>query len=394
MNRAWLALGAGGLAQAVLFAARPMTTYRALELGADEFVVGAVAAAFGLAPIGLAIPVGRGIDRGHELRLLRAGAVVTALAVVGLIAGTTLWHLVVANLLLGGGIVTTAVSAQGLLARFAADAELDGIFAGFTIAASIGQVIGPIAASTVADGGANVSDARLGLVVALLFAASGVALTVVARASPGAGPSLTPDNSPDPTPIVTLMRSPGILRPIVASLALLAALDVFTAFLPLVAERRQVGVSAVGVLLGARGIASIASRVFVARLTLRLGRAPVLALSMLASALLLVVLPFMTTFAAMFVVTVMLGASLGFGQPLTMSLVAASVSSSIRATALSLRMTCNRIGQLAVPLGAGAMSVAFGLPGAFALVGGLLGAAAAGLRVPHGRHRPGGEGAT
>ena len=52
-----------GVAQAAVYIARPMTSYRLLGLGAGARAVGLVAAAFALLPLFVAIPLGRFADR-------------------------------------------------------------------------------------------------------------------------------------------------------------------------------------------------------------------------------------------------------------------------------------------------------------------------------------------
>lgn len=75
----------------------------------------------------------------------------------------------------------------------------------------------------------------------------------------------------------------------VASLSLLAMIDILTAFLPLVGEEAGVAPSVVGVLLGVRGLASIASRLLLPLLSGRFSRRALLIASLLASGLALIV---------------------------------------------------------------------------------------------------------
>jgi hypothetical protein len=47
------------LTQAAMFLARPVTSYRALALGADERVIGLITASFAVVPLLVAVPLGR-----------------------------------------------------------------------------------------------------------------------------------------------------------------------------------------------------------------------------------------------------------------------------------------------------------------------------------------------
>ena len=59
---------------------------------------------------------------------------------------------------------------------------------------------------------------------------------------------------------------------------------------------------------------------------------------------------------ALLALAVVVGAGLGFGQPLSMTLVVQLVPENARATALAVRLTGNRLGQGAAPAAAGAIA--------------------------------------
>ena len=71
------------------------------------------------------------------------------------------------------------------------------------------------------------------------------------------------------------------------------------------------------------------------------------------------------------------GFFLGIGQPLTMTLTVRAAPVSARSTALALRLLAHRLGQVAVPTGAGLVAGATGAAGALWLAGGLLAGSAA-----------------
>jgi MFS family permease len=82
------------------------------------------------------------------------------------------------------------------------------------------------------------------------------------------------------------------------------------------------------------------------------------------------------------------GAGLGFGQPLSMTIVVQLVPESARATALAVRLTGNRVGQVAAPAAAGVIAGNAGASSVFWLMSGVL--VASGLAV----RRPGDRNAT
>ena len=68
------------LLQAITFVLRPMTSYRAIELGAPVFWLGALSACFALVPLLVAIPSGRATDRFGERLVMVAGATVMTIS--------------------------------------------------------------------------------------------------------------------------------------------------------------------------------------------------------------------------------------------------------------------------------------------------------------------------
>jgi hypothetical protein len=92
-----------------------------------------------------------------------------------------------------------------------------------------------------------------------------------------------------------------------------------------------------------------------------------LGVSMAVSAAALAALPFVGAVPLVALLMAAAGAGLGIGQPLTMSWVASLAPSGARATALSVRLMGNRVGQVALPMVVGTVA-------AFAGAGGVLGA--------------------
>ena len=84
---------------------------------------------------------------------------------------------------------------------------------------------------------------------------------------------------------------------------------------------------------------------------------------------------------ALAVLSVVAGFGMGFGQPLSMTLVVQLVPVHARSTALAVRLTGNRIGQVATPAAAGAVAGNAGARSVFWLLGGLLVASALAIRT-------------
>ena len=173
-----------------------------------------------------------------------------------------------------------------------------------------------------------------------------------------------------------MLRMPGVPAGIFASLAVLSCVDVFTAYLPVLGERRGISPGIVGALLALRAATSIASRLGITTIVRQVGRTRLIALSALISAGALVgITATRDVFVIAFLIAIA-GFTLGFGQPLTMTMIVQLVPVQARATALGLRLTGNRIGQAATPAAAGALAGSSGVTAVFWLLGGILVASA------------------
>jgi MFS family permease len=375
----WLARVLAGvvLTQAALYLARPVTSYRALALGADARAVGLITAAFALVPLVVAVPLGRASDRWRPGWLLTGGIALGALACALLGLAGSLPGLALASAVLGLGHLALTLAGQSLIARQSGDARHDRDFGLYAAAASAGQLVGPAVAGIVLGGaGRSLEDATT---AGFLVAAGLMALAVptslgtdrLGRAGRSRGRS-----EGRPLRAGELIGARGVPAGMFASLAILSTVDVLTAYLPVLGTQRGIPPAVVGGLLSLRAAASILSRVLIPWMVGRLGRVRLLAASAAGSALLTAALPLAGGTAGLAVLLAAAGFLLGIGQPLTMSMVVQAVPEDTRGTALAIRLTGNRFGQVATPAAAGLVAGAAGVAAAFFLLGGLLGLAA------------------
>jgi MFS family permease len=388
----WLARVLAGvvLTQAALYLARPVTSYRALALGADARAVGLITAAFALVPLVVAVPLGRASDRWRPGWLLTGGIAVGALACALLGLATSLPGLALASAVLGLGHLALTLAGQSLIARQSGDALHDRDFGLYAAAASSGQLIGPaLAGIALSAAGRSLEDATT---LGFLVAAGLMALAVpTSLGTDRLGRAGRPRDREEGRPLRAgeLIGSRGVPAGMFASLAILATVDVLTAYLPVLGTQRGIPPAVIGGLLSLRAATSILSRVLIPWMVGRLGRVRLLAASAAGSALLTAALPLAVGTAALAVLLAAAGFLLGIGQPLTMSMVVQAVPEGTRGTALAIRLTGNRLGQVATPAAAGLVAGAAGVSAAFFLLGGMLGlAAVAVVRRPTAAARP------
>jgi len=384
----WLARVLAGvvLSQAALYLARPVTSYRALALGADARAVGLITAAFALVPLIVAVPLGRASDRWRPGFLLTGGIALGAVACGLLGLAGTLPGLALASAALGLGHLALTLAGQSLIARQSDDARHDRDFGLYAAAASTGQLVGPALAGIMlgsTGGGSLEAATTLGFVVAAGLMAVAVPTSLGTDRLGRAGPSEAREQA-RPLRAGQIVSARGVPAGMFASLAILATVDVLTAYLPVLGVQRGIPPAVIGALLSLRAATSILSRVLIPWMVGRLGRIRLLTASAAGSALLTAALPLSGSIPILAVLLAAAGFLLGIGQPLTMSMVVHAVPSASRGTALAIRLTGNRFGQVATPAAAGLIAGTAGVSAAFWLLGGLLGLAALAVAGPYG----------
>ena len=371
------------ITQTGMQAARPLVSYRTIALGGGGLAVGVAAASFAVLSVLVAMPLGRYTDRtGRTPRLLTAGTVLFIGSAAALALAPTLALVAVASALLGFAHVLLMVGSQNHVARLSGDSVLDRNFGFLTAAVAGGQLLGPLLAGLVLGGGGVTvgATARASWSAALVVVAALPVMVVVWRLSPRSSVTATPPTEEAPVRLSTLelARRPGVPTGLLVSMALLSALDLLTAYLPLVAEERGIAPATVGALLALRAAASLVSRIGLGTLAARFGRRALITASTLGSAAALVVvalpLPGIWWMAAALLVG---GLLLGLGQPLTMTGMVRAVPTSARGAVLALRLVVNRVGQVALPLGAGVAAGGLGAAAALWFAGGVLAVAGA-----------------
>jgi MFS family permease len=372
--------------QIAVYIARPITSYRLLGLGAGAREVGLVTAAFALLPLFLAIPLGRSADR-RRAPLVTVGCAIQVVACVLLAWAQAPLTLGAASAVLGLGHLGVALGVQEVIARESGDRHHDRDFGLLTAGVSLGQMIGPLIGGLVLDQGNSLLTAtRHAMVVAavvVLPATAFAALGERGRRSE-AVEAVSRRGS-----VRTILHTRGVPAGIFASVAVLSAADIFTAYMPVIGEQRGIAPGIVGVLLALRAGSSMATRIGIGRIVARFGREPLIISSALAAAVSLGGIAFVHDVVPLAVLCVITGIGLGFGQPLSMTLIVQLVPDYARGTALAVRLAGNRVGQVAAPAAAGVVAGSAGARSVFWVLSALLGSSALAVRrAPRGPHVP------
>jgi MFS family permease len=365
------------MVQTVIGIIRVTTSYRTIELGLPVVWLGVISASFALLPVFSAVALGRFIDRGNDSQAAWIGAGLILVSAAGFWAWSASGLLLLAfTVVLGFGHMFCMASHQMLAVRCANMRGREVAFGHFMVAASTGQGLGPFVVGWL--GGSSTVPATgylfgIGLIAAVLFMV--VALTL--RPAPRSAAYTGGDGV---VAVGTLFRMPGMLVVLMASVVTVTSLDLLVVYLPLIGAERHVDASDVGMLLGIRSVAALVARAFYARLIVMLGRRrlTLVSIAVAATGFAMLAAP---SLLLMYVAIITVGISLGIASTTTLSGIVDLAPPAARGTALSLRITGNRVGQVVVPFLASLIAVATGTAGILLVIALTLAASGTAVRV-------------
>jgi predicted MFS family arabinose efflux permease len=351
--------------QAVYAIMRVTTSYRAIELDLPVIWLGVISATFALLPVFLAIWVGRYLDRGNDAQAcwIGAGLMVAACAGFRLWAGSTT-TLLLLTALLGISHMFMMASQQMLCIRCAGPRGRDAVFGNYLVASAIGQGLGPYIIAW-SSGTARLPPTdrlfTIGFLISFLSLAT-------AAAMPPAPKTAAHKHRSQVVPVRELMRQSGLMAVLIASVVTITSQDLLTVYLPLLGAANNITARDVGTLLTVRSVFSLVSRMGYVRIIRLVGRGPLTLASMLGAGLSFACLALPIPLWAMFGAMTLMGFSLGIATTLSLTNVVDLASAAAMGTVMSLRITGNRIGQVAVPFIASLVAAATGVAGIFVII--------------------------
>src|SRR6266508_928242 len=133
------------LVQTLILVIRITTSYRSIELGLPVIWLGIIATGFAIIPVFTALRVGRWIDHGNDARAAWLGSALVFVACVGFWAWPqSAMHLLSFSVLLGFGHRFCMAGHQMLAVRSGGRRSRDTALGYYTVAAPVGQGLGPL----------------------------------------------------------------------------------------------------------------------------------------------------------------------------------------------------------------------------------------------------------
>lgn len=334
--------------------ARMAAPLQVLQQGQGPWVVGLLLALFALLPALLALPAGRLADRyGYHRPVRVAAGLSLAGALIAAVGAHTL-ALCAAAALCGAGSGFGMIAVQRTAGRMARNGtERMRIFSWVALAPAIANLLGPLLAGVLIDHlGFRIAFSAL----ALLPAATLLAAQAVPRELPGAPPPTAQGRRP----AWDLLREPAFRRLLFINWLVSTSWDVFGFALPILGHERGLSASAIGGVLAAYALASMAVRVLIPMIAHRLSRRWLMAGALLVTAAVFAAYPLLHATWALMLGGALLGLALGAIQPAILAGVHDSSPPERQGEALALRSMSVHASMAVMPLVLGAVGAALG----------------------------------
>lgn len=366
------------LFQVVTGLTRVTASYRAIELDVSYVWYGAINSGYALLPIFFAIALGRYIDRGHDAQAVWTGALFQLAANLGFFFWPANPLALTAYSVIGGvGHLFIMAGHQALTLRCSGPASREGVFGWYMVVLSVGQMIAPAIIGWL-GGSARVPPVTTLFAVALAFSLGTAALAFVLRPDPGAADA---GKNKTPAPLSDLLRTRGLVAVILASVVTVASMDLVVIYLPLLGVERHIEAGHIGSILVVRAAASMASRILYGPLLRLLGRASLTFWSMAVATVGYVLIGLPLSLPYLYGAAVLIGFGLGVAVTVCLSNLVDLAPPQARGTAMTMRLTGNRLGQFAIPFAGSVIAAAAGVGGVFIIIAGCLLATGAAVRM-------------
>jgi len=349
----------------------------ALEMGANEFFVGMLFSTYALFPLLLSVYAGRVSDRiGFRLPML-FGSIGLLIGLLLPFAVPKLEVLYIAAGLIGCCYIFYTVSVQHLIGALAEGLDRTRNYSWFSLGIGMTALLGPTSAGFLIDAVGHratfvVLAALPVLPVMLLWLWTG--WLPHTRHAPPSKEEKASRRAGD------LLRNRPLRRALITAGIIETGLELYNLLLPIYGHSIGLSASEIGLILGAFGFALLVVRVVMPHLVKRSGEERVLAASLLLATAVCLVFPFVKSFAALLLISFVLGMGLGCGSPLSMMLAYNRAPPGRSGEAMGLRQMVNKGTEVLVPFVFGTLSAAFGMVPVFWLDAVLLAIAASLMR--------------
>lgn len=339
---------------------RVALTLFALDLGAGPFETGLLFALYGLFPFLFAVHAGRIADRfgNRGLMYLGLAALTASLALPAVLP--VLPALYVAAPLIGFTSMLFVVATQNLIGLLSLPGTRTRNYSLYSLGESTANVAGPILVGFIIDFRSHPFEF---VIVAAITASCLAALHLGRRAIPavgGGGREAQPDRA-----AADLLRLPALREALVTNGVVMTGLDLYSLYLPIYARSFGLSASAIGLILGAFGVAGFLVRMMIPPVTARWGERAMMAAALALASLAFISIPLTQSPWLLAAASFVVGLGIGCGQPLSMILAFNAAPPGRSAEAIAMRLAVSYGAHVVIPTVFGAVGAVFGFAPVF-----------------------------
>jgi MFS family permease len=362
----WLNNALQLISTAAWYVAAPFVPVYLASHGASAGLIGAIVGCSGIVPLAISLHAGALVDARGPALVTKGAVVLYAIAGALLTALPAIWSVALAYALLGISNIAFAVASQAVVAAASTPETRVRNYGYYSLWNSAGAVAGPVLGGLVAGhAGYRPAFALVCLLMVPSYAIGG-ALSGV-PAAPRRTVSLAMVHLAR-----DILRAPGVSAVLFISFMVVCGQTLQQSFYPLYLHKVGLPPALIGLTVATISLGSMVVRSGLARGVEWLGYARLLVGATALLAVTLAAAPLVRPFWGLILLSGLMGASLGFTQPLTMSLMVEPIGPELWGVAFGMRQGVQRIGAILSPIVFGLVTAAWGIESAFFLGGATL----------------------
>ncbi len=338
---------------------RVFITLYALKLGAQPFMVGAMAAMFSVLPTLLSWRIGRINDRFGSRWLLMIATAAGFLGTLTTYVIPSLPALCITSVFYGLGAALYASPLQNLVGLLSKPEDRAKNFSNYSLVFSFTSFAGPLVAGfsfdhTTPDTVCLALMSMLLVPIAMLVAWGGTL--------PGGAQDAKPAGS-----VRELLSESGLWRALAVSSLVVTGFDLFQIYIPVYGHGIGLSASAIGIILGMCSLAAFAVRIILPALISRLTAERLLAYSFLIGAAGFLLVPLFKNVVLLSLISFFFGISIGCGAPITLLMTFSGSAKGRSGEAMGLRITANNLMRVISQTLLGSITSVFGVFSVFCI---------------------------
>jgi len=336
---------------------RVLAVLFALQLGAQPFTIGALAATFALFPTLLSWPAGRIADRFGARWPLTLGALLSSCGMLLPCFVPTLPAIFIAAAMNGIGSTFYSIALQNMVGALSTIDNRARNYSNYAMSISVAAAAGPLMAGFSFDSaGPALAFLYVGLCLLVPVGILAVWGGLLPRGERNTAPAMN---------VRSTLTNPGVWPVLAASSLAQSGLDIFQFYIPVYGDAHGLSASAIGVVVALCAVGGFAARVILPQLIAWLNEERVLAYALVLGGLSLATVPFVTTAVALSTIAFFFGFGLNVSQPISLMIMYARSPEGRSGEALGVRFAADNATKLVGPVIFGAIAAALGVAALF-----------------------------